>query len=101
MEVAQLYSTQAFKEFLERKGYRKPQVSQENLLRVFVVCASISLCLWLMLCHPKVLAVKLPRSGTSGSLLSCVLEIMEGWDCCAHRCCRTVMHPGAQIIRGT
>ncbi|XP_004941230.2 uncharacterized protein LOC422643 isoform X1 [Gallus gallus] len=25
MEVAQLYSTQAFKEFLERKGYRKPQ----------------------------------------------------------------------------
>ncbi|KFR11411.1 hypothetical protein N306_13380, partial [Opisthocomus hoazin] len=25
MEVTQLYSTQTFKEFLERKGYRKPQ----------------------------------------------------------------------------
>lgn len=69
---------QAFNEFLERKGYRKPQVSQENLLRLFVVCASISSCLWLMLCHPKVLAIKLPRSGASGSPLSCVLEVMEG-----------------------
>uniref|UniRef100_A0A8C0GSM4 Uncharacterized protein n=1 Tax=Chelonoidis abingdonii TaxID=106734 RepID=A0A8C0GSM4_CHEAB len=38
-EVMQLHGTHAFKEFLERKGYRKPEVSHNDRLGCLWPCA--------------------------------------------------------------